>query len=178
VADEKLTDLYSALDSASTVMALSSQDWGAAGDFAWLYGIFVGWDNDPTGGDVDQDGGALDELATRFRWDAETVARLRRLRAAVAAFDINAVGDLAGRLLPSGGEVSTQWAVRWHLVGGGTDEQDCYRNARETAEQRARRLAANPPMGAVRGEALKRVKYIGPWSPVVSDNSEVPNEAS
>lgn len=89
-----LSDLYSALDSAHATMALSSQDWGVSRDFAWLWGILVGWDDDPTAGDVDQDGGAMQELAARFGWTDADVERLRRLRAAVAAFDINRVADL------------------------------------------------------------------------------------
>ncbi|MER7280507.1 hypothetical protein ABT369_39320 [Dactylosporangium sp. NPDC000244] len=88
-----LTDLVSALESARTTMALSSQDWSTAGDFAWLYGVLVGWDDDPTGGDVDQ-GDALALLAARFGWTAGDVERLRRLHAAVAGFDINRVADL------------------------------------------------------------------------------------
>jgi hypothetical protein len=91
-----LTDLYSAVDSAKSTMVFSSQDWGGAPDFAWLYGIFVGWPDDPTGGDVDQDGGAMQELAARFGWSDADVERLRRLRAAVAGFDINRAADLEG----------------------------------------------------------------------------------
>lgn len=88
-----LSDLYSALDSARSTMCFSSQDWSVAPDFAWLYGILVGWSDDPSGGDVDQDD-ALPELAARFRWSADDVALLRRLHAAVAAFDINRVAAL------------------------------------------------------------------------------------
>lgn len=88
-----LTDLYAALDSARTTMALSSQDWAVARDFAWLYGILVGWDNDPEGGDVEQVD-TMSYIAGRFGWNADDVALLRRLHAAVAGFDINRVGDL------------------------------------------------------------------------------------
>lgn len=89
-----LTDLVSALDSARTTMALSSQDWATSRDFAWLYGIVVGWDNDPEGGDVEQID-TLTYLAARFGWTAEDVALLRRLHAAVAGFDVNVAADLA-----------------------------------------------------------------------------------
>jgi hypothetical protein len=88
-----LTDLVSALDSARTTMTLSSQDWATAGDFAWLYGILVGWDDDPEGGDVDQ-GDALGELAAKFGWTTDDVERLRRLHTAVAGFDVNLAADL------------------------------------------------------------------------------------
>lgn len=86
-----LTDLYSALDSAHTTMALSSQDWGVSRDFAWLWGIFVGWDADSEDDDA---GDAMSELAARFDWTDADVERLRRLHAAVVAFDINRVADL------------------------------------------------------------------------------------
>lgn len=89
-----LTDLYSALDSARSTMVFSSQDWSAVGDFAWLYGILVGWSDDPSGGDVDQCGGALAEVAAKFGWSGDDVKRLQRLHAAVAGFDINRVADL------------------------------------------------------------------------------------
>lgn len=88
-----LSDLYAALDSARTVMALSSNDWAAARDFAWLYGILVGWDNDPEGGDVEQID-TMSFLAGRFGWTADDVELLRRLHAAVAGFDINRAADL------------------------------------------------------------------------------------
>jgi hypothetical protein len=91
-----LTDLYSALDSVKSTMAVSARDWGAAPDLAWLYGIFVGWSDDPTGGDVDQGGGAMQELAARFGWSDADVERLRQLHAAVAGFDINCAADLEG----------------------------------------------------------------------------------
>lgn len=89
-----LAALYSALDSAHTRIALDGRDWGSCDTDAWLYGIFVGWDDDPSGGDVDQNGSVLDAIATRFGWSAETVARLRMLRAGVKALDLNLLGDL------------------------------------------------------------------------------------
>ena len=60
------TDPLSALHSA---MAFSSMDWGGSADVAWIHGIAVGWD-----------GPAMKELATRFNWPPEKVARLRKLR--------------------------------------------------------------------------------------------------
>lgn len=87
-------ELLAALDSAQTAIVFAAgRDWAASADEAWLYGILIGWDEDPTGGDVDQNGGAMAELAKRFGWTDEQVVRLRRLRAAVAGFDINQVGD-------------------------------------------------------------------------------------
>ncbi len=72
-----LTALREALTSARRTMAFSSQDWGAAADFAWLYGILVGWSDD--------EGDAHHLIARRFGWTPGQVAELRRLRAAVAA---------------------------------------------------------------------------------------------
>lgn len=60
------TDPLGALHSAIT---FSSMDWGASADTAWIYGIAVGWD-----------GPAMAELAAKFGWSADKVARLRKLR--------------------------------------------------------------------------------------------------
>lgn len=50
-------------------MTLSSMDWGASADTAWIYGIAVGWD-----------GPAMKELAVKHSWSAQKVAKLRKLR--------------------------------------------------------------------------------------------------
>ncbi|HEX9228298.1 MAG TPA: hypothetical protein VF885_16975 [Arthrobacter sp.] len=60
------TDPLGALHSA---MTLSSMDWGSAPDLAWIYGIAVG-----------HDGPAMAELAAKFGWSDEKVAKLRKLR--------------------------------------------------------------------------------------------------
>ena len=62
-----------ALESAARSMTTCAQDWSADEHMAWLYGIVVGWDDD---GDI----AAMKELAAKFGWTPETVARLRRLR--------------------------------------------------------------------------------------------------
>ncbi len=77
--DEDLTALREALTSARRTMAFSSQDWGSARDFAWLYGILVGWSDD----EYD----AHHQIAQRFGWSDGDVEKLRRLRAAVEAFE-------------------------------------------------------------------------------------------
>jgi hypothetical protein len=69
-----------ALLSARHTMATSSQDWSTARDFAWLWGILVGWKDD----DGDPDEETLAVLADRFGWTPEHVERLKLLRAAVA----------------------------------------------------------------------------------------------
>lgn len=62
----KGTDPLGALRSA---MTLSSMDWGASADTAWIYGIAVG-----------HDGPGMAELAKKFSWSAQKVANLRKLR--------------------------------------------------------------------------------------------------
>lgn len=62
----KGTDPLGALHSA---MTLSSMDWGASADTAWIYGIAVGWD-----------GPAMKELAVKHSWSAQKITNLRKLR--------------------------------------------------------------------------------------------------
>jgi hypothetical protein len=57
------------LGSLHAAMTLSSMDWGAAQDTAWIYGIAVGWD-----------GPAMAGLADRFGWSPQKVKNLRKLR--------------------------------------------------------------------------------------------------
>lgn len=68
-------ELAAALDSLNASMVTMPHDWATDHRFAWQYGILVGW------------GPADETVAARHRWDAETVARLRRFRAAVARFE-------------------------------------------------------------------------------------------
>jgi hypothetical protein len=63
-------------ESVRNLVAFDSRDWGATKSDAWLYGIVAGWDSDDDEPDGD---GAMDELAARFGWDANEVARLRLL---------------------------------------------------------------------------------------------------
>ncbi|MCC3292924.1 hypothetical protein [Arthrobacter sp. zg-Y1110] len=59
------------LSSLHDTVTFSSNDWASAPDFAWIYGITVGWD-----------GRSMLELAGRFGWSGEKIVRLRRLRRA------------------------------------------------------------------------------------------------
>jgi hypothetical protein len=77
-------DLREALASARHAMTFSSNDWGSSPDFAWLYGILVGWS--------DSEGDALPELAARFGWSADFTEKLRRYRAAVEVVAPKRVG--------------------------------------------------------------------------------------
>ena len=89
--DTGLTDLYSALDFAKTTITMSSRDWSKSEDLAMLYGVLVGWDSDATGGDVDQNGGALAELAQRYGWTPDDVETLHHRHAAVDALTIDRI---------------------------------------------------------------------------------------
>jgi hypothetical protein len=76
-----------ALRRAGAMMTSDSRDWARDRSDVWLYGLLVGWEceeqhehDEVCGGD---DG--LREVAALHGWDEETVARLRRYRAAIAA---------------------------------------------------------------------------------------------
>lgn len=58
-------------DALGSTLAFSSQDWSTAADFAWLYGIVVGW--------ADEEDDALPDLARRFGWTEQQVEHLRLL---------------------------------------------------------------------------------------------------
>lgn len=79
-------DLAEALQSAHDCMVFDSRDWAAGSRDAWLYGLFVGWDEPDDGlghepGDMDDD--VLAELIAKHGWSQENVDRLQRLRAAI-----------------------------------------------------------------------------------------------
>lgn len=62
------------LRSLREALVFSSNDWGSAPDFAWIYGIVCGW------GDEDED--YYPSLQADFGWSDEQIARLKRLHAA------------------------------------------------------------------------------------------------
>lgn len=57
-------------------MSFAVDDWGSSRAMAWVWGIVNGWEDD-----------AMAELAAEYSWDAETIARVRRLH---RAFDAEA----------------------------------------------------------------------------------------
>lgn len=75
-----MSTLRDALISARRTMTFSSQDWSTARDFAWLYGILVGWADD----DGNDDESTLACLAVRFGWTGPDVEQLKAMRTAVA----------------------------------------------------------------------------------------------
>lgn len=89
-----LNRLRDALNSVHRTMVHDSRDWALDRRDAWLYAILIGWTceeghahDDDCMGD-----GPLTETAARHRWDADTVARLRAYRAAIAALGIDGAG--------------------------------------------------------------------------------------
>lgn len=63
-----------ALDNMDRVMRFSPNSWDTTEQEAWLYAIMIGWS--PT---------KMTALASKFGWDAETVDKLQRWRAAISA---------------------------------------------------------------------------------------------
>ena len=63
------------LESLKDALSFAVDDWGDSRAKAWVYGIVLGWDSDYDGED------AMGELAERFGWTPDQVARLRRLHA-------------------------------------------------------------------------------------------------
>lgn len=56
-------------ESLENVLSFNARDWSTDRADAWLWGIICGWDEI-----------SLKELVIQHKWDAITVARLRRLR--------------------------------------------------------------------------------------------------
>lgn len=77
-----LPALAAALDGFGTLLATSSRDWGVYRIDAWLYAVILGWDCEQTEHDDTCVHGALEEMQQRHGWDAATVAKARRYRAA------------------------------------------------------------------------------------------------
>lgn len=105
--------LPDALDGLERIVATSSRDWGEYRVDAWLYGVLVGWDceEDHEHDDTCGDGAAMDEMAAKHGWDAATVAKLRRYRAAVrVALEHRAEGCTCGA--PVGDDVDDAEARR------------------------------------------------------------------
>lgn len=119
-----LAVLYSALDSAATVMTMSSQDWSATADTAWLYQILVGWT-------ADRDGITLAEMAERHHWDPSDVTLLNGMRDAVEKFDINMVAELS--------DLPALFELQWDRMTEAT--------ARWRAEDPAARDLVQPDLG-------------------------------
>lgn len=55
------------LESLHDVLVMAPRDWAINAVDAWIYGVVVGWRD------------SLDEVAAEHGWDAEAVARLKRL---------------------------------------------------------------------------------------------------
>lgn len=65
-------------------MAFHSRDWGAHPGDAWLWGLMCGWDCDEAHDHDEECDRSMAEVAGRHGWSEAEVARLRRLRRALA----------------------------------------------------------------------------------------------
>ena len=65
------------LESLRAALAFSSNEWAESRAGAWVWGIVLGWDDED-----EPDSDAMAEVAARYRWAPEVVARLRRLHEA------------------------------------------------------------------------------------------------
>ena len=82
---EQPAPLTEVFESLGLLVGTNSRDWGARWDDAWLYAILCGWDCEQTEHDETCTHGAMEEMAAKFGWDDDTVAKLRRYRATVRA---------------------------------------------------------------------------------------------
>jgi hypothetical protein len=69
-------DLAEALTSVGRIVGADPRDWTANRHDAFIYGVFRGW----------PDAAEEQVVATKHGWDADFVARLHRLRKAVALY--------------------------------------------------------------------------------------------
>ncbi|MFD4569351.1 hypothetical protein ACFWOX_33940 [Streptomyces sp. NPDC058467] len=96
--------LAAALDGLHTLIATSSRDWQTYRVDAWIWAVLCGWDCEQDEHDDTCTHGALEETAAMHGWDADTVTKARRYRAAVRALTEPAAG------LPAGGAPHTKEA--------------------------------------------------------------------
>lgn len=59
-----------------TTLAFAVDDWSETRAKAWIWGIVCGWDDE-----------SIAELAPKFRWSDDAIARLRRLHVRFKAID-------------------------------------------------------------------------------------------
>jgi hypothetical protein len=82
--------IQDALKSLHDTIVFGARDWSEDERLAWIYGIVVGWEND----NPDSTENAMAELVTKFRWDNETVTRLRSLHKVITEIDDPELPDL------------------------------------------------------------------------------------
>lgn len=81
-----MSNLGKALESMHDVIVFDARDWSLDRHDAWLYAILVGWEQEDTDDPTDiREPGVLEQVAARHGWSAATIARIRRMRAAVKA---------------------------------------------------------------------------------------------
>ena len=78
VASATLDTVHEAIEAVRRMMATNVRDWGEDRGDAFLWALFLGWDDEDN-----PDESAMDEVAGRHGWSTEQVARLRRFHAAL-----------------------------------------------------------------------------------------------
>lgn len=78
VASATLDTVHEAIEAVRRMMATNVRDWGEDRGDAFLWALFLGWDDEDN-----PDESAMDEVAERHGWSADQVARLRRFHAAL-----------------------------------------------------------------------------------------------
>ena len=177
------TDLRNALDGLHTLIATSSRDWGTYRVDAWIWAVLCGWDceEEHEHDELCEDGEAMEEMAARHGWDADTVAKARRYRAAVRAVTEGAAvlpatpGQTADRAVVLREAYEIAFAEGMRLNGleatigvgpyrGALGVAHLLRKAAEKAE--LRRLADEPPAepapptnrADILAEAIRRIE--------------------
>lgn len=84
-ANEERATLALVFEGFGKLLATSSRDWQPYRVDAWLYAVVLGWDCEQATHTDWCTHGALEETAEMHGWDAATIAKARRYRAAVRA---------------------------------------------------------------------------------------------
>ncbi|GFH36604.1 hypothetical protein [Streptomyces pacificus] len=82
-AGSAITTFAAIFEGLGNLLATSSRDWGTYRVDAWLYAVILGWDCEEATHNETCAHGAMEEMAALHGWDADTVAKARRYRAAV-----------------------------------------------------------------------------------------------
>jgi hypothetical protein len=80
IKDETLETVHEAIEAVRRMMATNVRDWGLDRGDAFLWALFLGWDDEDN-----PDESAMGEVAERHGWDSAQVSRLRRFHAALEA---------------------------------------------------------------------------------------------
>lgn len=120
-----LPTLAAALDGLHTLIATSSRDWQTYRVDAWLWAILCGWDCESAEHDDTCTHGALEETAAMHGWDADTVAKARRYRAAVRAItEAQPSSPVFAEIARERAAQDAKWGEQNHVDGTGYEGSD------------------------------------------------------